>query len=484
VIRASAGTWLSYLTTVVFQVLFARRFGAGSTAAAFVIVFSLMASASGLLVSTVQSVAVPRLVTRDGALAREPLRFLALISAVAVAVAVCVALVASPAAELVRRDLGLDAGVTTTLLRLTALVLPLQVLAGEAALVALALGHRMVPALAPAFPTLAAAVALAARPGADVATVYGWFAAGSVVQLAVVAGSLAAARARVAVASPAPRLVGVTALVVASYVLLAAVVPAERVLAGARSASDAATYDYAARSLRAVEQLMVSGLALASLGDWSTLVTHGGRDQLARTVLTRVALAGTVLALAAAVATVAGHELVRAVFEHGSFTGRDTDRVTGVLTLALPGFWAEGVGLVLVAALLGTRQAGALAVVGIVKFAVRIALLGALAPSLGAPGAAVAYSVASVAGVPILVLLAARHSLWSPGWFTKLRPAVLVATGTLLAAVTLAGVGSGLPEYLSAVAVVLVFAGLSGWLRPIPLRDILAPLPAGGLVRS
>ena len=51
-IRASAGTWANYATTLAFQILFAASFGTSPAASAFVIAFAVAISASGLFVTT------------------------------------------------------------------------------------------------------------------------------------------------------------------------------------------------------------------------------------------------------------------------------------------------------------------------------------------------------------------------------------------------------------------------------------------------
>ena len=54
-IRASAATWLNYATTLVFQILFAARFGSSDVAGAFVIAFAVAISLGGVFVSTALS---------------------------------------------------------------------------------------------------------------------------------------------------------------------------------------------------------------------------------------------------------------------------------------------------------------------------------------------------------------------------------------------------------------------------------------------
>src|SRR4051794_12781387 len=67
-LRATAGTWLNYSTTLVFQLLFAREFGAGVEASSYQLVFYLAIAASSVFINTAQAVFVPRLLLPGGEL--------------------------------------------------------------------------------------------------------------------------------------------------------------------------------------------------------------------------------------------------------------------------------------------------------------------------------------------------------------------------------------------------------------------------------
>src|SRR3989442_6222711 len=102
-IRATGGTWLSYATTVLFQVLFALRFGTDHPASAYVIVFAVIAGVSGVLVSTAQSVGASRLLGEGGSLQTGLLKLMAGVVGGAGLISLALTLAADPLGRLLTR---------------------------------------------------------------------------------------------------------------------------------------------------------------------------------------------------------------------------------------------------------------------------------------------------------------------------------------------------------------------------------------------
>ena len=65
-IRATVGVWVNYATTAAFQIVFALRYGSGTEASVFVIVFGVAIAVGGVIAVSVQSVIVPRLPEVEG----------------------------------------------------------------------------------------------------------------------------------------------------------------------------------------------------------------------------------------------------------------------------------------------------------------------------------------------------------------------------------------------------------------------------------
>jgi peptidoglycan biosynthesis protein MviN/MurJ (putative lipid II flippase) len=468
-IRATLGTWLNYSTTLLFQVLFALRFGTDNAASAYVVAFAVVAGLSGLFVSTAQSVVAGRLLAEDGSLRTGPLRLMAVIIAAAGVISLGLAAAATPAGQLLSRVSGYPANLSSQLAVLSSLALFLQVLAGGAGSIALVRGRRLLPAVAPAFPTLLGGAGLALVANIDVREVLVLFVVGSCIQCITLVLA-AAERVRLKAAS-VPHLAPTTAAVLVSFVLLALLFPFERVMSGLHASQEAADYDYAIRSLRAIQQLILGGAILASLGDWSALNSGRSRDQLSQSLVFAIVLVTLVLVLAASIAVVAGHSIVALVYERGRFLATDSDEVTKILLVALPGFCGEGVNLVLTSALAGARQNIALALLGSGNFATRVVLTVALAPEFGAIGVAAGYSITNVILLaPVFYLVSKR--LLDPGFHArKFRPAVAVGFGTLMSALILASAAAGLPALLRGFTVLIVCALL--WLGFRPLRGLI-----------
>ncbi|PYQ63609.1 MAG: hypothetical protein DMF54_16270, partial [Acidobacteria bacterium] len=219
--RATIGTWLNYATSIGFQVLFASRFGTSHAATAFVIVFSAAISMSGLLISTVQSVAVPRLVAPDGRLLPRTLRFLGVVTALAGLLSLSTALLAEPAAAVLAKLASIDQAQTSELVRWGAVALFAQFLAGELAAVSLSIGDRLIPTVAPTIPSIVAGAALLVQQSAGVVTALQWIAIGSVLQVTMLA-ILLSRRVRFGSALTPP-LTSAALMMLGAYVLLTSI---------------------------------------------------------------------------------------------------------------------------------------------------------------------------------------------------------------------------------------------------------------------
>src|SRR4051794_7620177 len=99
-LRATSGIWVNYGTTVLFQVLFAVRFGSGSQAELFVVTFSVLLAVGALAAVTVQSVVVPRLLTANGELQSAAIRLVLVLTGVSAVVFLTVFIFPSPFAHL------------------------------------------------------------------------------------------------------------------------------------------------------------------------------------------------------------------------------------------------------------------------------------------------------------------------------------------------------------------------------------------------
>jgi peptidoglycan biosynthesis protein MviN/MurJ (putative lipid II flippase) len=347
---------------------------------------------------------------------------------------------------------------TADLIRISAAFLLLQFVAGELAAVALARGQRIAPTLAPGLPSIVAVAGLAISRELDVRVVYELLALGSVFEILFL---ILAMRRPIRVVPGSAHSFGVAIVLMAfTFALLSMIPAAERITAATYSAASAVQYDYAMRSLRAVQLLILGGLFFAALADWSSSVgrdsDRGRRESLAGTLT----LAGNILVLSGCIALVAAHLLVATVYQHGGFTAADTDAVTNIVLLALPGFWAEGTGLMITTMLIAIRRNIVLAAVGTGNFVVRMLLIVGLGLRFGGPGIAIAYSIAAIAALVILSVIAWRLSLLT-GAGPILRRGAVVAVGTLAVALIIFGLSGGRPEVLTALPVIGIFALLS-----------------------
>jgi peptidoglycan biosynthesis protein MviN/MurJ (putative lipid II flippase) len=466
VLKATIGTWLNYATTLGFQILFVARFGTAKEASAYVLVFALSIGVAGILITTVQTVAAGRLLSESGGVRVGAVRFLTLIVAAAATLGCGVALLAAPLGEAVAKETGYDVTAAVALLRLGGAMLFLQVLGGAVAVVALVKGYRFVPAAAPAMPTLAASIGLAVVPSISVVQVMGLFVGGSLLQCAAVA--VAAVRNTRVVAGAISGATTATVLMIVSLSLLSLIAPIERTAAGIHGIRDIAVYDYGMRSLRAVQQLVAGGAILAILGDWSGWATGTRRRELSQGLVTCVALVSVGLALSASVAAVAGRQIIAITYQHGAFSASDTRAVLGVILFGLPGFCAEGLGLVFSYALAGARLNQLLAAIGIANFIARVALALILGGPFGAVGIAFGYSVVNVALLLPAAYLVARRLIDPTADLRMLRAVGVVAGGTVLSALVLATLAGGWSPLVNVAIVCAVCGLLMARFRPVP----------------
>ena len=188
---------------------------------------------------------------------------------------------------------------------------------------------------------------------ASVIGLYGALVVGGVLQLAAVASAAWIPRPRTGPGEPFDpgRQAILTALALIAISLLA---PIQRIAAGSLEVAGTARFDYAARSLQAAQQLLIGGVLVALLPDWSRIASDPAHFR-ARVSAT-VTGVGLLLATAGVVALVAAPQLVALVFERGAFTQDDTAAVASLIRLMSPGFVAEGISLVLVQAAFASHR--------------------------------------------------------------------------------------------------------------------------------
>lgn len=456
-IRASGGVWLSYLATFVFQVVFASRYGTGAEATAFVVTFALAVTVAGVFTSTALSIVVPRLVNDEGLLARGPLHLIAALIAGGVAVVLGLVVASGPLGTALGGAIGVPDSLVSSLLLASTPFVFLQLLAGQLMAVLLAQGRRFLPLAGAAVPSVFSAALLIHDGSASGADVYMALGIGSTVEVLLLATGI---RRPIEVGEVHTEPVASTALgMLGVFLLLSLIPPIERVVASTQDTAGGAEYFYASRSLAVVQQLLIGGAALASLGDWSAMLRTFDRSVLARSVASRLAAAGVLLAVASAIAVVAAPEIVALVYERGQFTASDTDSVSLILLIALPGFVAEGLSLIVGQALLAARETRVAIGIGYGNFALRLTAVIVFGAVWGAVGVAAGYSLATVGIFLAQVFAAARRSLVTAS-DTRAHAASLVLAGGTLASAGLAA-ASALSTPVQVAVVVGTFVALT-----------------------
>lgn len=459
--RATAGAWINYGTTLLFQVIFAARFGSTGAASVFVVVFGVAIAVGGVSTASVRSVVVPRLLDADGAIVKPALRLALAFAGTAALALIAIAALAPAVVHAIAGHTAVPVTGTASVLRAAAGFVLLEVLAGTLIAFALALGHRFLPAAAPAVPSLTGALLLLIYAKPSLVIVYAALSAGSCLELALL--SLVVGRRAVADERLPP--IGMISTATAVQFAALAFVPAfERVMASSQEAGGAAAFNYALRSLAVVQQLLLGGWILASLGDWARLARD--RDRLAFRASFRRTFSGAtiVLVLAASLGLIFARPFVAAVFQRGSFTAADSKLVGVLLVLALPGFCAEGLTLVLSQALLAHRRNTVAIFIGFSSVCLRVSCAYIAGVHWGARGVAVGYSIAASTILIAELVASAALGLVAMPDFSAMTRGAFVATGTALSAVILQRLGT-----TSAVAGALVFAcflGLVVAIRP------------------
>jgi peptidoglycan biosynthesis protein MviN/MurJ (putative lipid II flippase) len=457
-IRASAAIWLNYATTLVFQVFFAAQFGTSTMAAAFVIAFAAAVSIGGVFTSTTLTIAVPRMLDPDGAIARPAAKLLGFIAALVVVTSSAVALGANALGSAFGPVVGVGADVMSSLIVSAAAFLAASALAGVAGSIVLARGRRFIPAFVPALPSTLGAAYLLLANSPTVTETFRAVAWGALLQMLVITAAVLWPRPR---SVAAPRLqIGVIAILTVVQLLLFSMVPVlQRILAAIDDPSGAARFDYAARATQVAQQLLIGGLLLAILPDWAAV--HRRSTRIGRRVLSATVVGAFVLTTGATIGLVAAPSLIQLAFQRGAFTAVDTAAVALVARVLLPGFVAEGLALILVQAMLATARNDLALGLGFFRVAVQALLTLLLGIAIGAVGVAVAYSVSSVLSLSYALFICARLGFLRGGAQLMLRSGVACAlTVAAGAAATIAG--PIVPPWLGATAVLSV-AALTGF---------------------
>jgi putative peptidoglycan lipid II flippase len=469
-LRSTAGTWINYATTALFQVLFARSFGATPAASAYALTFTIAVGIGAVFVGTTQVVYLPRLLGRNGevltTIATRVVRLTWMALATFAVLAACAGVIAPILAPSLERA-GVNVG---ALIRLASLFGFSQVLVGQLAVLCWARGARFVPAVSPAWPSILASIPLLAGAAISTESLYLLLTVGTVLQ-AILLGATAGRNLRFSREpadrrgeAPPPTVVSLSTWTVAQFV-----VPFEVWVAARGSATGGADFNYAYRAIAVAEALIVGGIMSAALPDWSDYFRTEARRKLERSIAHTVSVAALTLSVAAGVGLVASETLVRLVFERGSFTPHDTRVVSAIIVAGLAGFVSEGIMLVLSQAILAERRVRAGIVFGVGRSIALIVLVGIFGFTGGPIGVAVGYSIANVIALAAEIVYVSRQGIVTRRQAPLARSTLVVAASTGLTAALLVPVN--VPSLVRAALVVAVFAtGL------IKLRETLPRL--------
>ena len=422
-LKATAGTWLNYATTVAFQILFSAEFGASPPAVAFQFAFSLFVAISATTVPAMQSVLVPRFDGEFGipvGVLRGALGLLATVGAVALGVFI----LAAPLAHELRSALPVSSTDAATLLRIAAGIAFLQVLVGALSAVAIARGYRFAPTVAPALPTLCASALILGVTSPTAPAVLSAVLVGSVLEvlmLGVVCRPVAVDRD--AASRPIGRLLAVSA---AQFGLLSAIGPLELWIASNDSADASAHYAYAVRGLLVLQQLLLGGVVLSLLGNWSQGARSKPKDEMQRGVVKALSMSILLVAAVCVGGLLVGHTVIQLAFQRGAFLPSDTRAVYLIVLVALTGFALDAVSSIGSQALAANHRNDLSVITGIVRAILRCALIIALAAPFGVLGVAAAWSVSSVVCFGLNMVFMRRTVLSGANW-RPVRHAALVA---------------------------------------------------------
>lgn len=454
-LRSTTGTWINYATTALFQVLFARSFGATPDASAYALTFAIAVGIGAVFVGTSQAVYLPRLLATDGSVLTEIVRRMVRLTWFALATFLLLAAGATLIAPVLAPSLDRAGVHLAALIRIACLFGFVQVLVGQLAVLCWARGARFVPALSPAWPSIVASIPLLLGATVSTGSLYLLLTAGSVVQV-ILLGTAAGRNVKFS-REPADRRGEPRTLVsLSTWAVAQTVVPFEIWIAARASATGGADFNYAYRGIAVAEALIVGGIMYAALPDWSDFFRTKAHAVLERSIARTVSVAALALSVAAGVGLVASHTLVRLAFQRGSFTAHDTEVVSTIIVAGLPGFVAEGVMMVLSQAILAERRIragiafGMLRATSMLGFAAIFGLIG------GPVGVAVGYSVANVLALGTQIVYVWRKGIVTRRQAPLARSTVLVAASTGVTAALLAP--TNLPSLAGAALVVAVFA--------------------------
>lgn len=467
-LKSTVGTWINYGTTALFQVLFARSFGAGSAASAYALTFAIAVGIGPVFVGASQVVYLPRLLARNGEVLTAVVRRVARLTWFALATFMTLAASATFIVPVLAPSLD-HAGVhLVALVRLACLFGFLQVLVGQLAVVCWARGARFVPAVSPALPSLLAAVPIFANVSVSPETLYILLTVGSVMQV-ILLGVAAGRNLSLSKEPPDRRGEPRTVVSLGTFAVAQLVVPFAVWIAARASSAGAAEFNYGYRAIAVAEALIVGGIMFAALPDWSDYFRTEAHATFERSVAQTVSVAALALCVAAGVGLVASQTLVRVAFQRGSFTAHDTVAVSAIVMAALPGFIAEGVMLVLSQAILAQRRIRAGIAFGMGRATALMVFVAVFGLTGGPVGVAVGYSVANVIALGAQGVYVCRKRIVTSRQARLARSTLLVTMST--------GVTAGLlvlvpvPSLARAGLVLAVFASAL-----IGLRDSLPRL--------
>jgi putative peptidoglycan lipid II flippase len=396
------------------------------------------------------------MIAESGALASSALRVLTTLSALVIGSALVLWALSGPLADVIGPTVGVSDEQMAALLAISALFLATLGLSGILGSVALIRGHRFLPALAPAFPSVLGALYLVVVDTPAVTTTFAAIALGGLIQ--TVAVGVAAVVPRFSVVSGTPLRIGRLASLTATILLLMGLIaPLQRILAAGLDPAGAAQFDYAARGMQVALQLLLGGLVIAVLPDWTT--KHSQSTDIRPQVIFTAVAAILLLVTSGGIALVAASPIVSLVYERGAFTASDTSSVVLLVRILVPGFVAEGVWLVLAQALLATGRTDIVLRVWTLRFVIVLVLTTLLGLAWGAIGVAVAYSLAGVAATSVAGRYAATLGLLHGG-APLIRRAVAAGLVISLVALALLAVAAWIPPVPAAVMVIGV-AGLT-----------------------
>lgn len=455
-LKSTVGTWVNYATTALFQVLFARRFGAGTDASAYALTFAIAIGVGATFVGTTQAIYLPRLLTASNEVSLEAVGRMLRLTLIALAVFSMIAAGASVIAPVIAPQLNRP-GIHFALLIRTACAFGfLQVVVAQLAALCWVRGARLVPAMSPAIPSIVASIPLVASGRVTTPTLYLLLIAGGLVQVIVL--TLAAGRNLRFSREPRDRRGEPPLLVSLGLFATGQIVgPFEILIAAHSSRSGGAYFNYAYRAITVAQALIVGGIVAASLPDWSNYVRAQARHRLERSVARTISMTALVLSLAGAIGLVASTTLVHVAFQRGSFSPHDTRVVSEIVNVALLGFVAEGVMLVLGQALAADKRLRVMIVFGQGRAGFLIALVAILGLWDGPVGVAAGYSVANVIALALQLLYVRRDGLLPRQESSLALSTVVVIACTGAASAALLAID--VPWLLGAGLVVAVFAG-------------------------